>query len=290
MISILNNVEAERERSVKLIDLCQKRIGELPAGTLQGSTRNNNQNYYYRQHAGVRTYLGKSSVPAVRELMEKRFLAEILAKAENNKALTEEFLRRYQNTDPNAIYDALPARYRDPDSPVFGLLGSFSQERWKKEAVSDTSLFPDDLKILTPSGTRVRSKVEGDIFEKYRAWQVLFCYELKIIFPDGRVVDPDFTLFQGGIHLDELLQVPNLMDYVIKHCFFHEHFGKLHDPAYRKKQLRKLNTYFENGIYPGDRLLLTSDSPSGTDYTAIFGEMKSFLQYKVGCDTSSFLL
>lgn len=39
-----------------------------------------------------------------------------------------------------------------------------------------------------------------------------------------------------------------------------EHDGKMDDPKYSEKAVRKINSYIYNGIIPGDRLMLTFET------------------------------
>ena len=42
-----------------------------------------------------------------------------------------------------------------------------------------------------------------------------------------------------------------------------EHDGRMDDPDYAEKAIRKINTYIANGIFPGDNLIVSYES-SGT--------------------------
>ena len=39
-----------------------------------------------------------------------------------------------------------------------------------------------------------------------------------------------------------------------------EHNGKMDDPTYAQNAVRKIRAYEENGIYPGERLILTFET------------------------------
>ena len=39
-----------------------------------------------------------------------------------------------------------------------------------------------------------------------------------------------------------------------------EHDGKMDDPVYTRNAVRKIQAYEENGIYPGERLILTFET------------------------------
>ena len=39
-----------------------------------------------------------------------------------------------------------------------------------------------------------------------------------------------------------------------------EHNGRMDDPVYARRTVRKINAYENNGIYPGERLILTYET------------------------------
>ena len=39
-----------------------------------------------------------------------------------------------------------------------------------------------------------------------------------------------------------------------------EHDGRMDDPAYAENAIRKINSYIANGIYPGDKLIISYES------------------------------
>lgn len=45
-----------------------------------------------------------------------------------------------------------------------------------------------------------------------------------------------------------------------KELIYHEHLGLLDEEKYRRDNLRKLNDYRKNGIYPGKNLIVTYET------------------------------
>ena len=46
----------------------------------------------------------------------------------------------------------------------------------------------------------------------------------------------------------------------VRQIIYHEHLGLLDDNKYRKSNLKKLNEYRRNGIYPGKNLIVTHEA------------------------------
>ena len=45
-----------------------------------------------------------------------------------------------------------------------------------------------------------------------------------------------------------------------KQEIYWEHLGKMDDPLYAQKAVKKIHTYEGNGIFPGERLILTFET------------------------------
>lgn len=86
----------------------------------------------------------------------------------------------------------------------------------------------------TERGDLVRSKSELIIADKLYARGIDYAYEQPLIFPDGRVRYPDFTI----------------TDHARGITFYWEHLGLLYDPTYRGRWEKKRAEYIAAGIHP----------------------------------------
>ncbi len=101
--------------------------------------------------------------------------------------------------------------------------------------------------IYSNRGERVRSKSEKIIADYYLYIGQPYRYECPLRLKDGSqtiILHPDFTLLDRW----------NLK------TIYHEHFGKMDDPEYVEKFIRRLRIYTANGIFPGDKLLMTFET------------------------------
>mgnify|MGYP003302919147 FL=1 len=73
---------------------------------------------------------------------------------------------------------------------------------------------------------------------------IKYKYECPLLLKDGRVVYPDFTFLS-----------PKTGEEI-----YWEHNGMVDDPGYARKMVRKINAYENNGIFPGERLILTYET------------------------------
>ena len=69
-------------------------------------------------------------------------------------------------------------------------------------------------------------------------------YECPLYLKGIGLIYPDFTFFSRETGKE----------------IYWEHNGKVDDPAYARKMVQKIQAYENNGIYPGERLILTFET------------------------------
>ena len=98
--------------------------------------------------------------------------------------------------------------------------------------------------ILTERGERVRSKSEKILADYFHRKQILYKYEKPIYLTGYGIVYPDFTFLSSKTG-EEL---------------YWEHEGMMDKQEYARSAVRKIESYQKNGIYPGERLILTFET------------------------------
>ena len=116
--------------------------------------------------------------------------------------------------------------------------------QWEEVSFRGKSFDNDAPEIFTNRGERVRSKSEKIIADKLFEMGIPYRYEYPIYLKRYGTVYPDFLLLNLKLRKEFLL----------------EHLGMMDDPTYCTKALEKINTYEKNGIFPGERLLLTFET------------------------------
>lgn len=99
---------------------------------------------------------------------------------------------------------------------------------------------------LTERGERVRSKSELNIANALFRNHIPYKYECPLTLENGTVFYPDFTAL--NIHNGEES--------------YWEHRGMMEDREYAKHAVLRVKEYEKNGIYPGEKLVLTEESVS----------------------------
>lgn len=93
-------------------------------------------------------------------------------------------------------------------------------------------------------GERVRSKSELIIADILSKEGVPYRYEYPLYLRGMGRIYPDFTV----LNITKREEV------------FWEHFGMMDDPVYAEGAIKKIATYEQNGIFPGENLILTYEA------------------------------
>lgn len=117
-------------------------------------------------------------------------------------------------------------------------------QQWENESYVSNPYYKEDKIYPTKKGDLARTKSEVLLADMYYELGIPYRYEEELRLKNGDVKYPDFTL----------LDVKN------RKIIYHEHLGLLDDDKYRFKNLRKLNEYRRNGIYPGKNLIITYEA------------------------------
>jgi hypothetical protein len=98
--------------------------------------------------------------------------------------------------------------------------------------------------IYTKKGERVRSKSEKILADTFCDLGIEYKYECPIKLNGYGIVYPDFTILRKRDGEE----------------VYWEHDGRMDDPKYAEKAIRKINNYISNGLFPGDRLIVSFES------------------------------
>ena len=203
---------------------------------------------YYQIGAGkdggnTPEYIPVHQIAKVQELANASYRYAILQSASKELRKLER-LQTLQKVAPfETIYEQLRAGRKELVSSVIpteeNLLRVFLSEPAEQLPFS-----PDAPEYYLKNGVRVRSKAE--LFEGNELVDegIAFLYEIRIYLSGFGYVHPDFTVFNRRT----------------KKVLYWEHFGKMDDPAYAEKALRKLGAYQRNGYFPGEQLILTFET------------------------------
>ena len=230
----------------KAIDDIVMRLQNSPEGTLRINHQNDQTAYYHvTKLNGItqRTYIRKKDLDLVRKLAQKKYdraLRRVLLK---QIRAVDRFLKDY---DPPAIRDLckkMPDDLRQMIQMPF-LDDDAYVRQWLSVTYPAAPFKEGAPEYYTARGERVRSKTEKIIADTLYYAGIPYRYEYPLQLKDGRIFRPDFIILNKRTRTEYIL----------------EHFGMMDDPDYCSKALEKLSIYMQNGIFPGDQLILTYES------------------------------
>ena len=244
--AVRNSLKERYDLISKTIETVERKLKSLPAGRLNIKHQNDKPYYYYVKANSKERFLTKADAVLIRQLLQKRYLKEVLKIAKNELAALSKMLSLYPEDLPEELYEKLPEELRMGVEPV--MLGNEQDAReWMAEPFVGKP-FKDDAPVYkTIKGERVRSKSEVMIADRMYARGVPYKYECPIMI-EGQVIHPDFSM-------------KRMSDNKI---IYHEHCGMMDDPEYFKDLVERISLYNQAGILQGNRLTFTfetSDKP-----------------------------
>ncbi|MBR3403302.1 MAG: hypothetical protein IKG67_13815 [Parasporobacterium sp.] len=232
----------------KEMDAIAMRLKNAPEGSLNISYQNNQPIYYHLTKTGgmtQRTYIRKKDLDLIRKLAQKKYdraLRRVLLK--QIRAI-DRFLKDY---DPPAIRDIckrMPDDLRQMIRTPFWDDDTYVRQ-WLSVTYPAAPFKEGAPEYYTARGERVRSKTEKIIADTLYYAGIPYRYEYPLQLKDGRIFRPDFIILNKRTRKEYIL----------------EHFGMMDDPDYCSSAIEKLSIYMQNGIFPGDQLVLTFESSS----------------------------
>lgn len=250
----------------RLESICQKTREQLqnaPAGTLRLSPRDKWTQYYHCTLGGKKNgeYIPKENMALIHGLAQKSYDEEILKLAEKRLSQIRRITRDYEEDEIEKVYlreHSERQKLTHPIEPIWEQqLNEWMAEEYKgKEFLEGTPV------ILTEKKERVRSKSEKIMADYFYHHNIPYKYECPLSLKGLGIVYPDFTF---------------LSPYIKKEIYW-EHNGRMDDPVYARKAIKKIEAYEKNGIYMGERLIVTfetSESVLGTG--VIENQVRRFL-------------
>lgn len=228
----------------KIIDALTQRLSVMPCGKLR-IDNNYNKTYYYLVQDGETgngIKIDPQDFKLITSLAQKAYYQKVLKSAQVEKNSIERFLSRYPNITFEDIPDSLTPDRRRLISPIV-LPDEEYKQRWLQEAYEPMGFDEGDPYYQTQKGLRVRSKSEMLIAERLDAKGIPYKYEYPVEL-QYRTVHPDFKI----LRLSDRKEL------------YYEHLGKMDDPAYAQKNVKKLREYALNGYTIGDNLFLTMET------------------------------
>lgn len=220
----------------------------LPEGRLRISDRRCGTPQYFhvdKTEDGRDAYLTEKDFKLVKALANKAYLVKLERECREELAAIEKALLILRKGDPEGVYAGLHPARRALVKPLMLTDDEFVR-RWEAYEYEESDFRPEEKKFSTKKGDLVRSKSEAMIADMYYDLGIPYKYECPLTMKSGTTYYVDFACLR-------------ISDRTV---LYHEHFGKMDDPGYVRRNMKKIDEYMKNGIFDGKNLILTMESES----------------------------
>lgn len=236
-----NNLKSESFRLSSKISVIEKELSRLPEGALR-FWKNGNSYKHYLEKNGFRKYIPLSQIDLIAMLAKKDILKKMLQDTRREKEAIDAYLRKHREEDSVAARLVAHPHLEELVHPMFQVRDD-RLRIWAEADYPSTAGHPEDLIHEGPRGQMFRSKSESHIAIRLFANRIPYRYEW------------DRTINGIVYHIDFTIRHPKTGE-----IFYWEHFGRIDDEKYNRKNARKLADYESVGIFPNKNLILTYES------------------------------
>ena len=216
-----------------------------PRGRLRICQSASRIQYYHMTRKGDTggRYIQKKDQALVRKLAQKQYDRDVLDAAKKELTALSMASARLPSLSAEEVYEAISEQRRTLVMPLRTPDAQFITD-WIRLPYEKKPISEDTPEHYTNRGERVRSKSEVIIANTLYYLNIPYKYECPLTLNDGTVLHPDFTI----------LNVRDRKEYYL------EHLGKMEDPEYCETALSRMALYQRNGLYLGERLILSCET------------------------------
>jgi len=244
MKGLRNLLLNEQFRLERVIKETKARLEKAPEGRLRLSKSHNHTQYYCcTEEKKSGDYISKENEALVQQLAQKSYDYKILQLAEKRLFQIKKLMRDYADDEFEKIYLNEHLERQKLIEPIEPTWEQRINE-WKAVEYKGKDFQEGTPIILTEKGERVRSKSEKIMADYFYRNGIEYKYECPLYLKGLGTIYPDFTFLSKKIGEE----------------IYWEHNGKCDDISYARNMVRKINAYENNGIFPGERLVLTYET------------------------------
>lgn len=236
------DLEKELKRLNKIIAFVKQHIDDTESKLGFSPTRGTMQ-YYTILKDGKKQYLSKRQPQRLKNFAFQFYLSKLLDIAQKQKQILTTFIKEYNPLACYEVYDNLHTDLKNYILPCVLNNKEFAQ-KWAEKKYETKGIKDGERFYITENGEKVRSKSELTIANKLFIKGIKYRYEQPHYMKGFGTVYPDFTILNAQTR-EEIIW---------------EHFGLMNNPQYVQNSLKKLQTYADNGIFPGHGLIVTYES------------------------------
>jgi len=245
MKNVLQQLKLREKKLLSLIKEKKLDLKSAPSGFLRINSSGGRTNYYVRDNPKDFNgkYIPAKDLYVARRLAQRDYDKKVLRSAEQELNIIQRFLNEYPDTAPEFIYGDLHDARKSLVSPIRKTDEQYLHE-WLDIIWTRKEIPPDAPSFLTEKGEQVRSKSEVIIADILYKQNIPYRYEYPLFLNNFGMVHPDFTI----------------MTFPDRKELYWEHLGMMDDQVYVERNVKKINAYIQNGLFPGEHLILTFET------------------------------
>ena len=223
----------------------KNQLQDAPEGSLRISKSRGRTQYYLRKKPTDRggVFIKKDKKELAARLAQKDYDQKLLKAVCLEMKAIDIFLHDYPELEAEQVFLKLSDARKELVIPFIDPDEVYAR-RWQDMPFRGKSFNDNTVGFLTDKGERVRSKSEKIIADLLMKEGVPYRYECPLELKGAGINYPDFTV----------------LNVRLRKVMYWEHQGMMGDEEYAGKAIRRTAAYQENGIFPGDQLILTSET------------------------------
>ena len=245
----------KRERQLKTLkQKLETSIQNAPSGNLKIIKCREVEQYYMdspetRLSYPNGKYLRKSDSELARKLAQRSYDERLLSEAEKQLKYLQYIIKKCEKQEIVTVeelgkfYDKMGLSRKKLVNPRIVSDEEYVVQ-WLAKSYSGKDFAEGQTEIYTEKGERVRSKSEKIIADMLYHKKIPYRYEYPVTIKELGTIYPDFTCLR-------------LSD---RKPILWEHFGRMTDPDYCQKALKKIDCYTKNGFVQGRDIIYTFES------------------------------
>lgn len=245
MEEIKKKLKERQKRLLQIRKEKEKSLEKAPEGTLHICRSGGRVQYYQRKDPKDCSgrYICKKDIQIAERLAQKDYDKKVLSAVKKELKVIDKFLMEYPMRNAEEVYEMLHQERQKLIVPIYETDEQFVRD-WESVRYVGKEFYEDIPEFYTAKGERVRSKTEVIIADALNREGIPYRYECPIYLDGAGMFYPDFMVLN--------LQTRKEM--------YWEHFGMMDDPDYAENAIHKIAKYEENGLFLGDRLILTYET------------------------------
>ena len=236
----------EQERLEVIKQKLESELAGAPEGTLRITKSNGYSQYYNHLSDSFQKngkYLPRTEETLIKGLAQKSYDKKLLKLVEKRLKQLKQITKDYQDDELEEVFQKQAMERKCLVNPVEPTKEQ-KIKKWLKEEFTGKNFKDEDLLIFSEKGERVRSKTEKIIADYLYRNNIPYKYEKPLAIKGYGIIYPDFTLLSADTYEE----------------IYWEHDGRMDDPVYASNAVKKIKSYENNGIYIGERLILTFET------------------------------